>query len=159
MSTRINTPLAVPDRVRKVMRLLTVAAANNSPCPTNSEIAVAIGAKSMSAGANAIGLLESANLIRVERTNSRRVVTIVSTGKRTAGRIVNGRNYVKRSEGHSSARKAALNIWTPALDDRLMDLVSEDRDFASIAAELDLPERICSIRFDQLAAEIGSQAI
>ena len=79
----INKPIAVPDRVTKVMKLLTHAASTGAECPTNEVIRQRIGAQSASGAANAIKLLESMGLISVERTRSARCVTILATGKST----------------------------------------------------------------------------
>ena len=72
----------------RVFALIKAAAEYGAPCPKNGEIAAAIGLSSPSAVSGHISLLVTAGLITVERGNSSRVVTIVKTGKRTAGSVV-----------------------------------------------------------------------
>jgi DNA-binding MarR family transcriptional regulator len=67
-----------------VLKALTRAANADCECPTNSDLADSLGTTN---GSEIIAALEAKGLIAVERSNSRRVVTILSSGKRTAGTI------------------------------------------------------------------------
>jgi SOS-response transcriptional repressor LexA len=67
----INQPVAVPERVVRVMRMIAAAASAGSRSPTNQEIADALGASSVSCGANIIALLETMGLISVTRYQGR----------------------------------------------------------------------------------------
>lgn len=67
------------------MRLIEQAASLGEPCPKNETIAVAIGYSSVSASCRVLNRLEANGLIHVERGAINRVVTILATGKRTAG--------------------------------------------------------------------------
>lgn len=67
--------------------LIFAAAERGLPCPTNETISAAIGAQSLSSAANAVNALMFAGLIEVKRGGSNRVVTVVETGKATAGEV------------------------------------------------------------------------
>jgi SOS-response transcriptional repressor LexA len=79
----VNKPMAVPERVKTVMAMISRAAENGRAAPTNGEIADAIGAKSVSAGVNIVSLLETMGMIRVERYGAGRLITVTATGKAT----------------------------------------------------------------------------
>jgi hypothetical protein len=140
--------IAVPERVSKVMRILVAAADAGEPCPSNLTIASAVGSSSMATGASCIALLESMNLISVERGNCSRVVTIVATGKRTAGKVAKGHWRDLRSR------------WNDDLDADLMDAIADGASWREAA------ERVgdgCTVsqaksRFDTLRARMGAQA-
>jgi hypothetical protein len=74
-----------------VLRLLTEAAEAGLKCPSNVEIAAAADMASPSTGPRVIKRLARHGLIEVETGQHARVVTIVATGKRTAG--VAGRTH------------------------------------------------------------------
>lgn len=67
------------------LAMIEGAAEAGLPCPSNPDIAERHGFSSVSSGARSIERLEGAGLIRVERGNCSRVVTILASGKRTAG--------------------------------------------------------------------------
>lgn len=70
-----------------VLEMVERAANAGAACPSNLDIAQAIGAKSISSGPKALERLEKRGLIKVERGATSRVVTILATGKRTAGTV------------------------------------------------------------------------
>lgn len=57
------------------------------PCPTNDMLIGLVGWQSPSAASVALGRLEAAGRIIVQRGQASRIVTIVATGKRTAGEV------------------------------------------------------------------------
>lgn len=63
------------------------AADRGERCPTNEVICGLIGATSVSAPPRLMGIMERRGMIRVERGQRDRIVHIVATGKRTAGKI------------------------------------------------------------------------
>lgn len=67
-----------------VLHALTIAGAMHRPCPSNDELAIAMGARSPASGAAALKRLEERGLITVERSHGQRVVTIIESGLRTA---------------------------------------------------------------------------
>lgn len=71
---------------KAVLASIEHAAEAGTACPSNTAFAdeLSIGA---SKGSDIIARLERKGLIKVQRGNSMRVVTIVATGKRTAGEI------------------------------------------------------------------------
>ncbi len=69
---------------KAVMALLESAADAGVACPSNTAIGNRLG---MSGGSEILSSLERKGLIKVERGSSKRVVTILATGKRTAGEI------------------------------------------------------------------------
>lgn len=70
---------------KAVLRLLTRAANRGQACPTNAELARALGLKDAVAASYRVRRLVRENKIRVEEPGptERRVVTIVATGKST----------------------------------------------------------------------------
>ena len=70
-----------------VLDLLMKAAERGDPCPKNSDLSAAAGCSSPSASVNFMKRLEREGVISVKRGNVARVVTIVATGKSTAGEI------------------------------------------------------------------------
>lgn len=100
---------------RITLAMIEKAAAANERCPTNTEIARAVGGKSMNTGSQAIARLEAEGLIAVERGNISRVVTIVASGARTAGKVVRQRAYGPGSRpptdpDRRERRRAAVSI-------------------------------------------------
>lgn len=65
------------------LQLLTIAAAKRRECPSNDELARAVGARGAAAGGAALARLERSGLITVERLAGWRTVTIVENGLRT----------------------------------------------------------------------------
>lgn len=113
----INAPVAVPERITRVMAMLDRAAEAESACPSNEDIAWAIGAQSAHAGSNAIALLEALGLITVQRRHQARRITIVSTGKST--KVVGD---------------AFADFWTAEREAKLREMVAEGRTDPEIAA-------------------------
>ena len=70
---------------RKILGMIEKAAEAGLPCPTNPEIAEAVGLNSVSSGTEYLKRLEYLNLVKVDRYAGSRIVTILKTGKRTAG--------------------------------------------------------------------------
>ncbi len=64
---------------------LVRAATAGAPCPGNVRLAQIIGRKSQSSATKVLDNLVSRGMIRLERFQNHRIVTIVATGKRTAG--------------------------------------------------------------------------
>jgi signal transduction histidine kinase len=71
-------------KLAMVFAMLIEAALAGAPCPTNLEIEDALAVGSTSLGARKLALLEQRGLIRVERWQRARRVTIVATGWQTA---------------------------------------------------------------------------
>jgi DNA-binding FadR family transcriptional regulator len=71
-------------RAGKIFSVIRQAAERGEVCPTNDILAERF-ACGKTAIVNALHFLESVGMIRVERGSDRRVVTIVSSGLRTAG--------------------------------------------------------------------------
>jgi hypothetical protein len=65
------------------LRAITIAAAKRRPCPSNDQLAQAIGARTAAAGAAALERLERAGQITIARSPGWRTVTITSSGLRT----------------------------------------------------------------------------
>lgn len=72
---------------KAVMAMLERAVEAGYPCPSNYEIAAALGAGSISIGPAVLDQLARAGLISIERGQRTRVVTVIANGKRTAGVI------------------------------------------------------------------------
>lgn len=95
-----------------VLRMIVRAAERGEKCPTNDCIAAAIGAASPSSGPTVLDRLARRGLITVERGNMLRVVTVLATGKRTAGVVKRDHwrfrpeNAARRHIGYSARQKA-----------------------------------------------------
>lgn len=74
------------ERAVKIFGLLKQAAARNEPCPKNTALAARFGCGTATV-VNAFAFLEANGMIEVARGQCNRVVTICSTGERTAGRL------------------------------------------------------------------------
>jgi hypothetical protein len=144
-------------RVKVVMSLLSRAAEDGARCPNNPEIAYRIGAGSPASAARSVALLETMGLITVERGHMSRVVTIVATGKRTAGAIKHSRIFSKRVGMRKRYQKREIN-WTANDDALLMERVSLGDDFEQAAAFVGKTGDVAAARFDHLAARMGWQA-
>lgn len=88
---------------RTVLEMVTRAADAGLPCPTNGELAGALGFNSHSGPINALERLQRRGLIVVERFQIERRVTIVATGKRT--KIFNDRPHWRDVPEHQRAEK------------------------------------------------------
>lgn len=87
MSTREAKHAALSaDQDRIVLGMITQAARQGNPCPSNERLAAALGAKSVSTPAKVVERLEAKGLIVVHRTRSSRIVKVVATGHSTAGK-------------------------------------------------------------------------
>jgi len=91
---------------KAVLKLVTHAAEMGEPCPSNLVIADVTGSTS---GSALVASLERKGLIRVERGNSKRVVTILATGRRTAGQIRKP-HWRDRPETRTKARKVRPKV-------------------------------------------------
>ena len=75
------------DRDRRVFDILVAAVNAGEKCPSNSNLAHRIGCISTSDPSDIIRRLQRSGLITVDRGSCNRVVTIVATGKSTAGKV------------------------------------------------------------------------
>jgi hypothetical protein len=136
----------VPERVKIVMAMLNAAAERGDFCPDNATICTSIGGSSLSTGANIIKLLETMNLIRVDRGHRNRVVTIVATGKCTAGKV-------RVAHPRAGQRKYQ---WNEDQDAQLMDLLADDATLGEAAMAMCLPYRTVLNRFNDLASALNA---
>lgn len=100
--------IALNPSQKTALALIAAAAEHSLPCPSNDAIAGACGFSSSSRASLLIANLERAGLIRVERFQNSRVVTIAATGETTAG--VFHRPHVKRGEGAEEEPQAASTL-------------------------------------------------
>lgn len=70
-----------------ILRLIEEAADAGRRSPTNLDIADAVGFQSNASASRLLQMMQDEGLIRVESGSSSRVITIVASGKRTAGRV------------------------------------------------------------------------
>lgn len=130
------------DRLLRLLRILEQAADAGDVCPSNSDLADRLGYAAHNTASNAVSLLETMGFITVARGKRNRVVTIVKTGKRTAGVVVN------RKPGD----------WTEDQDAILMDGLSEGVGFTAIGKMLGKTKHGCISRFNKLRDQMGEQA-
>jgi DNA-binding MarR family transcriptional regulator len=104
---------------RDILRILNAAAEAGEPCPTNREIAAAVGLTDPSTVTKALHRLTCTGDIRQDRFNGRRCVTIVRTGKAilSAEQTREGKQHENRREAHSGltpAEIAVMDLWDTA---------------------------------------------
>jgi hypothetical protein len=131
------------DRLTKMLRALERAANAGVPCPSNDDLSRTLGYASPSKASDLIAMLETIGFITVERGCDTRVVTIVKTGKRTAGEV---------------GKRRQKNGWTEDQEAILMDGMAEGLTFAAIGKILGKSKNACVSRFHALAASMGHQA-
>jgi SOS-response transcriptional repressor LexA len=131
------------DRLTKMLRALERAANAGVPCPSNEDLSRTLGYASPSKASDLIATLETIGFITVERGSDTRVVTIVKTGKGTAGDI-----RKRRQKGG----------WTDDQEAILMDGMAQGLTFAAIGKILGKSKNACVGRFHMLSASMGHQA-
>ena len=96
---------------RIVFDVLSRAAEHGQPCPSDLEIAAALGIESAGGASRHVGVLVKMRLIRIEAVaQNRRVVTIIATGAATAQPpTVKPARPAPRSSRHSSRRLIVLD--------------------------------------------------
>lgn len=121
------------DKEQKALALLRAAAENGERCPTNKAISAAVGAASVSRAPDLLSSLERQGIIKVDRGHMSRVVTIVETGDKTAGRV-------KQPHWSENAERAAAasETMTAAKEKDVALLRRVDRD----------PCPMCGVRGD-----------
>jgi len=131
------------DRLKLLFDALVRAANNSAECPSNKDLSQALGYSGPSTASDLMVALEAMGFITVERSSSMRVVTIVKTGKKTAGVI---------------AKPVTRSRWTDDDDANLMDGVAEGETFDTIAQKMRTTKSACVSRFHTLARRMGEQA-
>ncbi len=116
----INQGLSMIDNQKKVLNILSNAAENGLPCPSNEEIQEVIGYKQITTASRAVTALNESGLISVSIVDNRRTVTITSSGKSTlpakhrfndAERPVGRKSRAKQPENaKENARQVLLRI-------------------------------------------------
>lgn len=76
-----------PANMQRIYDAIARAAAAGERCPSNGELCDIVGVGSAGTTSVLVTRLERAGAIEVARGSASRVVTIVATGRRTAGRI------------------------------------------------------------------------
>lgn len=109
-----------------VLQAIERAAEAGHQCPSNAQIFDLVGC-GINQGSQIIAALERKGVITVERRQNRRVVTIVSTGKRTAGDI-SAAHW--RYAGHAKKIKGGREMHSPVrrTDSQIDALPRVDRD-------------------------------
>lgn len=72
-------------REQRLLEILTTAADKGEICPSNDQICALMGMQSIGSPPTVMNKLVQRGLIRVERFGNSRIVTIVASGKSTAG--------------------------------------------------------------------------
>jgi len=116
----INQGLSMIDNQKKVLNILSNAAENGLPCPSNEEIQEVIGYKQITTASRAVTALNESGLISVSIVDNRRTVTVTSSGKSTlpakhrfndAERPVGRKSRAKQPENaKENARQVLLRI-------------------------------------------------
>lgn len=131
------------DAEKVLLGMIADAAAKGAACPSNADMALALGFTPQSV-INIMKRLEKAGTIIVRRASQSRIVTIVATGERTAGEIVRERVYAGRKVTTAKARFAKAlaesthtnDLRVPCARAGIMELAEGERLFAEICADL-----------------------
>ena len=99
----------LPRRHQRVYRALAEDADNGRQCRDNGALALVAELHSVGASSAIVTDLERRGLIRVVRGHNSRVVTVVATGRSTAGEIRTPRHYGPRAPG-APLRKRPLAV-------------------------------------------------
>ncbi|WP_278984579.1 hypothetical protein [Sphingobium yanoikuyae] len=86
-------------QAERCLAILERAANAGDICPTNETLADLLGYSSGNGPSGLVNLLEVSGLITVARSNAGRVITIVRTGKQTAGIAIVARHGLDRRSG------------------------------------------------------------
>lgn len=152
MTEPVNLPVAVPERVTKVLAILVRCANAGTICPGNEDLRVAIGAPSVSAPANAISLLEDLGVIDVRRYQRGRQVTIMSSGKSTAA--ISGTEITARK---SKPRNGSTELSREQID-QFADELSESGSVTTASRALGISTTEGYKILAVLKSELGAQA-
>lgn len=98
---------------RTILAALTRAAAAGVQCPFNEDLDTLIGASSASTSTTIVKRLENWGLIRVERYQRERRVTIVKTGKATAEVRTKAPHWRHRPQGIPAPAAAQIKTRSP----------------------------------------------
>jgi hypothetical protein len=141
MQPTLFTP-AKEERLQRAYDIILHAAECGAICPTNDKLADMLGLSRADKASGYVSLLEAMGFITVQRGRKNRVVTIVKTGKKTAG-IANYRP--------SSA-------WPEDFDAILMDGIAEGVGFTAVGKMLGKTKNACISRFNKIRKDMGWQA-
>ncbi|AOF97217.1 hypothetical protein [Sphingobium sp. RAC03] len=131
------------ERLVLLLKALERAADAGAECPSNEDLGRTLGYSGPSKVSDLIALLEVAGLITCARGRSSRVITIVKTGRSTAGEV----KFSRRKGG-----------WTVDMDAILMDAIAEGLTFHAAGDILRKSKNSCISRFRTLSATLGHQA-
>ena len=135
--------IARDNKVQRAFQLIEAAANEGKPCPTNRDLADMLGYAAPNQACGIVNLLEATGFITVKRGRKSRVVTIVKTGRKTAGPVP-----IAPAKG-----------WTEDDDAILMDGIAEGATFKRVAEILHKTENACTLRFHRIAEGMGPQAV
>ena len=138
----MTAPSPQSQRAVRCLAALERAANAGDLCPTNDMLATMLGYASGNGPSSLINLLEVAGFITVERGASGRVVTIVKTGKKTAGTVIPRRP----------------TDWTVDQDAIMMDALAQEIGFTAIGRMIGKTKSACISRFHKITAQMGAQA-
>lgn len=130
------------NKVQRAFQIIEAAANDGRPCPTNRDLSDMLGYAAPNKACGVVNLLEATGIITVKRGQKSRVVTIVKTGRKTAGPVP-----IAPAKG-----------WTEDDDAILMDGIAEGGTFKRVAEILHKTENACTLRFHRIAASMGAQA-
>lgn len=83
----MNPRVLAAERDGQALAILRSCAAAGEICPTNGALCELLGMESVGATSGVLSRLERRGLIAVERGQQSRVVTIIETGRKTAGTV------------------------------------------------------------------------
>lgn len=122
---------------REILAALTRAAEQGTACPMNAELDARIGANSASTSATIVKRLEGWGLIRVERWQRERRVTIVATGKATAEVRTRAPHWRDRPRNIPAPTPQRVKLRDPERFDAILAAARrEERELAEFLADL-----------------------
>lgn len=133
----MSAPRPLSQSERTILALLTRAADAGAPCPMNAELDERIGASSASTSATIVKRLEGWGLIRVERWQRERRVTITATGRATAQVRTRAPHWRDRPRGIPAPTAGRVRSRDPKRFDAIAAAARrEERDLAEFLADL-----------------------
>lgn len=142
MRTAVTKPRNQSSKTERCLAILERAANAGDVCPTNQTLAELLGYSSTHSPSGLVNLLEVSGFITIKRANTGRVVTIVRTGRKTAGKAIPRRP----------------TDWTVDQDAIMMDGLAEGEGVTVIGHMLGKGKQACISRFQKITAQMGVQA-
>ena len=144
----VNAPANLSARETIVLKAVVRAARRDEPCPSNFEICGLIGCESIASATGVLQRLERKGLVKVERYQQARRVTILATGARTAEPRFMVRHWRSRAK-----------LTRAETQDRVADAIADGHTFEAAAGLLGMTVSHVRNTFADIRRQLGRQAV